>query len=74
MTLAEERFQRLLARWDHDFEKLCDGVDVLDDAVERERWENSLYYLLRTDSGLETLEEVRARTNARRERLPNCAG
>ena len=73
VTLAEERFQRLLARWDRDLEKLCDGVDVLDEAVERERWENSLYYLIRTDSGLEALEEVRARTNARRERLPSCA-
>ena len=33
-----------------------------------------MYYLVRTDSGLETLEEVRARTNARRERPPDCAG
>ena len=72
VTLAEERFQRLLARWDRDLERLCDGIDVLDEAVERERWENSLYYLIRTDSGLETLEQVRARTNARRERLPSC--
>ena len=72
VTLAEARFQRLLARWDRDLERLCDGIDVLDEAVERERWENSLYYLIRTDSGLETLEEVRARTNARRERLPGC--
>ena len=74
VTLAEDRFQRLLARWDEDLEKLCNGVDVLDEAVARERWENSLYYLIRTDSGLETIEEVRARTNARRERLPDCAG
>ena len=72
VTLAEERFQRLLARWDRDLEGLCDGIDVLDEAVQRERWENSLYYLIRTDSGLETLDEVRARTNARRERLPSC--
>lgn len=72
VTLAEDRFRRLLARWDGDVEKLCDGIDVLDEAVRRERWENSLYYLIRTDSGLETLEEVRARTNARRERLPSC--
>lgn len=72
VTLAEDRFQRLLARWDRDLGKLCDGIDVLDEAVQRERWENSLYYLIRTDSGLETLEEVRARTNARRERLPSC--
>ena len=72
VTLVEDRFQRLLARWDRDLEKLCDGIDVLDEAVQRERWENSLYYLIRTDSGLETLEEVRARTNARRERPPSC--
>ena len=72
MTLAEGRFQRMLARWDADMEKLCHGVDVMDEAVQRERWENSLYYLIRTDSGLETLEEVRARTNARREQLPSC--
>ena len=37
----------------------------MDEAVQRERWENSLYYLVRTDSGLETLDEVRERTNAR---------
>ena len=72
VTLAEDRFQRLLARWDGDLEQLCAGIDVLDEAVQRERWENSLYYLIRTDSGLETLEEVRARTNARRERPPSC--
>ena len=72
VTLAEGRFQRLLARWDADMEQLCQGVDVMDRAVQRERWENSLYYLIRTDSGLETLEEVRERTNARRERLPSC--
>ncbi len=73
VTLAEARFQRMLARWDRDMQKLCEDVDVMDQAVQRERWENSLYYLVRTDSGLETLEEVRARTNARRERLPGCA-
>ena len=72
MTLAEGRFRRMLARWDADMEKLCHGVDVMDEAVQRERWENSLYYLIRTDSGLETLEEVRDRTNARREQLPSC--
>ena len=73
VILAEARFQRMLARWDRDMEKLCEGVDVMDQVVQRERWENSLYYLVRTDSGLETLEEVRERTNARRERLPGCA-
>ena len=73
VTLAEGRFQRMLARWDRDMEKLCQGVDVMDEAVQRERWENSLYYLVRADSGLETLEQVRERTNARRERLPRCA-
>ena len=73
VTLAEARFQRMLARWDRDMEKLCEDVDVVDQVVQRERWENSLYYLVRTDSGLETLEEVRERTNARRERLPGCA-
>ena len=73
LTLAEGRFRRMLARWDRDMEKLCEDVDVMDQAVQRERWENSLYYLVRTDSGLETLEEVRERTNARRERLPGCA-
>ena len=72
VTLAEGRFQRMLARWDRDLERLCQGVDVMDEAVQRERWENSLYYLVRTDSGLETLDEVRERTNARRERLPSC--
>ena len=73
VTFAERRFQRMLARWDRDLEKLCQGVDVMDEAVQRERWENSLYYLVRTDAGLETLEEVRGRTNARRERMPSCA-
>lgn len=74
VTLAERRFQRMLTRWGADLEKLCRRVDVMDQAVQRERWENSMYYLVRTDSGLETLEEVRARTNARRERPPDCAG
>lgn len=74
VTLAERRFQRMLTRWDVDLEKLCRRVDVMDQTVQRERWENSMYYLVRTDSGLETLEEVRARTNARRERPPDCAG
>ena len=74
VTLAERRFQRMLTRWDADLEKLCRRVDVMDQTVQRERWENSMYYLVRTDSGLETLEEVRARTNARRERPPDCAG
>ena len=73
VTLAERRFQRMLTRWDADLAKLCRGVDALDEAVRRERWENSMYYLVRTDSGLETLEEVRTRTNARREKPPDCA-
>lgn len=73
LTLAESRFERMLTRWDADLQKLCHRVDVMDQAVQRERWENSMYYLVRTHSGLETLEEVRARTNARRERLPDCA-
>lgn len=72
VTLAEARFRRMLARWDAAVEKLCRGIDVMDQAVQRERWENSMYYLVRTDSGLETLEEVRTRTNARRERPPDC--
>ena len=74
VSLAERRFQRMLRRWDADLEKLCRRVDVMEQTVQRERWENSMYYLVRTDSGLETLEEVRARTNARRERPPDCAG
>ena len=73
VTLAERRFQRMLMRWDADVAQLCRGVDVLDEAVRRERWENSMYYLVRTDAGLETLEEVRTRTNARREKPPDCA-
>ena len=74
VTLAEDRFRHMLARWDAAVEKLCQGIDVMDQAVQRERWENSIYYLVRTDSGLETLEEVRTRTNARRERPPDCTG
>ena len=72
VTLAEARYQRMLTRWDKDMERLCHGVDVMDETVQRERWENSLYYLVRIDSGLETLEEVRERTNVRRERPPSC--
>ena len=74
LDLAENRYQRMLIRWDADVRKLCNGIDVMDQAGERETSEGGLYYYIIVSSGRESLEQVRNRVNSRMQQQPNCAG
>ena len=76
VTLAEGRFQRMLARWDRDMQRLCEDVDVLDQAVQRERWEPQWTGQNRPFVGASkpaiSSPRLELRSTSRRPRLARC--